>query len=224
MTAAMTESLVLPPAGHHSAGLIDGPAGVLEAELGGPDEGNVRALSVICHPHPVYGGALTNKVVHTLARSAQASGYAALRFNFRGVGKSSGQYDHGVGELEDARAAAEWLRSQYPGLPLVIQGFSFGAFISLCAAAGLKAQGLVTISVPAAGYLDRGTPPPPGCPWLAVHSRDDDVVAYADTVAMLNQYEPKPQLASLDGVGHFYHGHLNALRDIVQPFLQEQLL
>jgi hypothetical protein len=220
----MTETLVLPAAGHHSAGLIDGPAGALEVELGAPDAGEVRALSVICHPHPMYGGALTNKVVYALARSAQASGYAALRFNFRGVGKSSGAYDRGVGEIEDACAAAAWLREQYPERPLVIQGFSFGAFISLCAAARLEARGLVTISVPAAGYLERAAPPSPDCPWLAVHSRDDDVVAYDDTAAMLKQYQPAPHLATLDGAGHFYHGHLNELRDIVQPFLVERLL
>jgi uncharacterized protein len=108
------------------------PAGSvqLEAQLREP-EGVLRGAAIVCHPHPVYGGTMDNRVVYRAAKAVLRVGFAALRFNFRGVGKSSGQYDYGVGEKEDVAAAADWVEQKYPGMPLSLIGYSFGAWVGL---------------------------------------------------------------------------------------------
>ena len=106
---------------------IAGPAGRLEALLEEPEVEPLRLAAVVCHPHPLYGGTMHNKVVYRMARGLHRAGVAALRFNFRGVGLSEGQHGHLTGEIEDARAALAWLRERYPSLPFALAGFSFGA-------------------------------------------------------------------------------------------------
>jgi uncharacterized protein len=108
------------------------PAGSvqLEAQLREPER-NLRGAVIVCHPHPVYGGTMDNRVVYRAAKAVLRAGFAALRFNFRGVGKSSGQYDYGVGEKEDVAAAADWIEQKYPGIPLSLIGYSFGAWVGL---------------------------------------------------------------------------------------------
>lgn len=209
----------LPAPGQSAQGLIDGPAGALECLVAVPRT-PPRGLAVICHPHPLYGGAMSNKVVYTLAAAALAEGLVALRFNFRGIGRSQGAYDATRGETDDCRAAANWLRTQAPGLPLFLAGFSFGAFVSLNAAASLRPAALTSIAPPFSRYLD-GAPNPahPGCPWLVVHSRDDDTVSYDDTFAALDTYDPPPERVSVDGAGHFFHGRLDEVKVPVQAFL-----
>lgn len=111
---------------------LNGPAGRLEALHEEPGGGRaVTRAAVFCHPHPLYGGTMRNKVVFRLARAARESGAAVLRFNFRGVGVSEGAYDEGRGEQDDCRAALAWMRSRYEGLPLLAGGFSFGSRIAL---------------------------------------------------------------------------------------------
>jgi len=107
--------------------LLEGPAGKLEALLDVPEDAEPHALALICHPHPLFGGTMHNKVVYRTARALRNSGHVVLRFNFRGVGKSEGRHDLGVGEIEDARATLDWLRGRYPGLPYTLAGFSFGS-------------------------------------------------------------------------------------------------
>jgi uncharacterized protein len=110
---------------------IPGPAGRLEALLEEPDDQAPKEAVLICHPHPKFGGTMHNKVVYRMARAIRRAGAVALRFNYRGVNMSEGTYDDGVGELEDARAALELLRSRYPELPFSLAGFSFGSRIIL---------------------------------------------------------------------------------------------
>lgn len=110
---------------------IAGPAGKLEALLEEPDDAAPREVCLVCHPHPLGGGTMRNKVVHRLARGIRTSGGVVLRFNFRGVGLSEGEHAGGVGEIEDARAALAWLRERYPGLPYSLAGFSFGSRVIL---------------------------------------------------------------------------------------------
>jgi hypothetical protein len=107
--------------------IIAGPAGRLEALLEEPEEGSPRLAAVVCHPHPLFGGTMHNKVVYRLARGLRQAGIVVLRFNFRGVGASEGEHAHLEGEIEDARAALVWLRARYPELPYALAGFSFGA-------------------------------------------------------------------------------------------------
>jgi alpha/beta superfamily hydrolase len=119
------------------------PAGAvqLEALLREPRDA-VRGAVVVCHPHPVYGGTMDNKIVYRAAKAATEAGFAALRFNFRGVGRSTGQFDRGVGEKEDVTAAIHWLEDKYRSLPLALIGYSFGAWVGLqvgCLSPNIKA-------------------------------------------------------------------------------------
>ena len=106
---------------------LDGPAGRLEALLEEPEDEAPRTAALVCHPHPLYGGTMHNKVVYRIARGLRQAGLVVLRFNFRGVGASEGEHAHMTGEIEDARAALAWLRQRYPSLPFALAGFSFGA-------------------------------------------------------------------------------------------------
>lgn len=204
-----------PDAGGEDRGLIDGPAGTLEVDVSLPEHGP-RGAAVICHPHPQYGGSLDNKVVFTLARAARESGLAAVRFNFRGVGKSEGAYDEGAGELDDARAVIEWAGAAARGL--VLAGFSFGAAIALRAAGGRDVRGLATVALPVR-YFDEL--PRPDCPWLAVHGDADDVADCAEAVRRLEALTPAPEIEVLAGAGHFFHGRLSDLREAVAPRFRE---
>lgn len=114
-----------------TTGFLDGPAGKLEARLEEPGAGGITDAAIVCHPHPRHGGTMFNKVVHRLARGLRRTGSVTLRFNYRGVNLSEGEYDRGVGEVEDARAALMFLRKTYPGTPLTAAGFSFGSRIVL---------------------------------------------------------------------------------------------
>jgi hypothetical protein len=106
---------------------IAGPAGRLEALLEEPEDAPARMAALVCHPHPLFGGTMHNKVVYRMARGLRRAGAVALRFNFRGVGLSEGTHAYLIGEIEDARAALGWLRGRYPHLPFALAGFSFGA-------------------------------------------------------------------------------------------------
>lgn len=199
---------------------IPGPEGPLEGLLDRPAT-PPRGRCVVCHPHPLHGGAMTNKVVYTLATAALASGFVALRFNFRGVGASAGTHDYGRGEVQDVIAAVRWLREREGDLPLFLAGFSFGSQMALRAAATVHPRWLVTVGTPSSGYVPGAEPAPPGCPWLAIHGRDDEVVDCATTQAWLAGFHPPPRFEVVDGTGHFFHRHLGELRALVEPFLAE---
>ncbi|HEX9852547.1 MAG TPA: alpha/beta family hydrolase [Woeseiaceae bacterium] len=198
--------------------MLSGPAGALEAILETPKDGEIRGCAAICHPHPQHGGALHNKVVHTLARAFVSRQMAALRFNFRGVGKSDGRYDNGNGELQDALAAAAWLRERYSGLPLWYGGFSFGAAIAIRAAAEGGAEGLVSVA-PAVSRFASGMPAQPACPWLVVQGDRDQLVNLSETVNWVNSLDPQPLLQVFDNTEHFFHGRLVQLRNAVEAFI-----
>ncbi|MFT4047467.1 MAG: hypothetical protein QM661_12325 [Solimonas sp.] len=215
----------LPAAGQTQTLLLDGPAGRLEVQINAPaapaaDSG----FAVVCHPHPLFGGALGNKVTYTLASCAQKAGLYALRFNFRGVGRSEGRHDEGRGETDDTVFLAGWLRERLPRGPLLLAGFSFGAWVSVAAAARVRPTAQVSIAPPFAKYFGDAPPPPrPPCPWLVVHGRDDEVVPYEETVIALKTYDPPPQLVTLDRVGHFFHNKLAELSEVVLPFVREHV-
>jgi alpha/beta superfamily hydrolase len=194
---------------------IAGPAGTLEGLLETPG-GAPAAVALILHPHPLHGGTMTNKVVHTLARSFAGLGAAVLRFNFRGVGASQGTHDDGVGEIGDALAAAAWLRHRCPDRELYLGGFSFGAAIAIAAAAELEPSGLVTVALP----YERLSPdrPLPAAPWLLIHGSDDEIVPLAGLEVWLAAQAKLPGLVCIDGADHFYHGRLGELRASVDEF------
>ncbi len=212
--------LDIPAPGASARGLIDGPVGGIECLLTVP-EGAVSGIAVTCHPHPLYGGEMGNKVVYTLDSVAQKLGMAAIRFNFRGVGASQGEHDQARGETEDCLTVISWLRAQFPGKKLLLMGFSFGSFVSLSAAERAKPAVLVSIAPPFGKYFpDASHPSHPECPWLIIHSRDDEVVSHEETSQVLAGYDPKPRLLSVDGAGHFFHGRLGEIRTQVRGFIQ----
>jgi len=208
----------LPDPGTAETLLLPGAAGAIETLVAMPGK-PPRGVAVVCHPHPLHGGALSNKVTYQLASCALKAGLVAARFNFRGVGKSAGTHDEGRGETDDTLAVAQALRAALPGKPLLLAGFSFGAFVSLKAAAQAHPQLQVSIAPPFKYFAGEPLPPRPEAPWLVVHGRDDEVVAYADTVAVLQRYQPPPELVTLDGVGHFFHGRLADLERAVSAFI-----
>jgi len=213
----------LPEPSRATTLLLKGGAGNIETLVAVP-EGKPAGIAVVCHPHPLHGGALSNKVTYTLASCALKAGFAAARFNFRGVGKSQGKHDEGRGETEDTLAVIAWLRKQLPGAPLFLAGFSFGAYVSLKAAARAKPALQVSIAPPFKYFESEPKPPRPDAPWLVVHGRDDEVVDYGETRAALAAYEPPAELVTLDGVGHFFHGKLGELEQVVGDFIRRHPL
>lgn len=206
-----------PPRSDHL--LIDGPAGRLECLLEASDAGEPVAAAVVCHPHPLHGGSMQNKVAHTLARSFLGSGFAVLRFNFRGVGRSEGAFDDGVGEVEDVLAAIAHMRAQFVALHMWLAGFSFGAGMAIRAATKTNVAGLVTIA-PAASRFAGELPVQPTCPWLIVHGEDDELVPIDETIDWLNLLEPGPELQMFPATTHFFHGRLVELRETVRAFVE----
>jgi alpha/beta superfamily hydrolase len=187
---------------------IDGPAGKLEAVVNDPGEKR-RGIALIAHPHPQFGGTLENKVVHTLAKAFFELGYIVLRPNFRGAGKSQGSYDKGKGETQDMLAVAEYAKGQFGDLPLVLAGFSFGAFVQSRAVKQLPAEKLVLVA-PAVERFDVGGVP---ANTLVIHGDQDDVVPLAAVLAWAQPQELR--VIVLPGAGHFFHGRLPQLKQVV---------
>ncbi len=195
-------------------GAVAGPAGALAIAVDEP-AGPVRGLALVCHPHPLHGGTLDNKVVQTLARAFVALGYTSLRFNFRGVGGSEGGWDEGRGEIDDALAVLQARRA--PGQALVLAGFSFGGYVASQVAAQLAdgraaggaAERLVLVG-PAASRFDVAPVP---ADTLVVHGESDDVVPLS---AALDWARPQSlPVVVVPGAGHFFHGQLPLLKTLV---------
>ena len=192
---------------------VAGPAGKLQV-LETVPETAPGALAVICHPHPLHGGTLDNKIVHQLAKSFVALGAVSVRFNFRGVGQSEGEYDEGRGERDDLLAVVEWARQRWPGLPLWLAGFSFGGYIALDAAQLLQPDWLVTVA-PAVNYFPDRPVSLKAVRWLLIHGDADDIVPGSALESWIGRQGLAPDMVTIEGAGHFFHGRLNALRDIV---------
>ncbi len=197
---------------------LAGPVGDIEAVLTEPATGEApTAFAVVCHPHPLHDGTMNNKVVHMLARSFAKRGIPAVRFNFRGVGRSAGAHDAGNGEVDDVLAVAGHLRARFGDRPLWLAGFSFGSFVALRAAMRTPCVGLVMVAPPVQRFeFDQALPQ---CPILVVQGDADEVVDCADVQAWVRAAKPAPRFELLSGVGHFFHGRLTDLRKIVEEFL-----
>jgi uncharacterized protein len=198
--------------------LIVGPAGALECAIDLPPEGvQPKGTAVICHPNPTQGGTLDNKVVQTLARAFVQLGWRAVRFNFRGIGKSEGAWDEGRGEIDDALAV---IAAERPGgEPLLLAGFSFGGYVATHAAKQLSepAQRLVLVG-PATSRFDTTTVP---ADTVVIHGEQDDVVPLA---SVLDWARPQSlPVVVVPGVGHFFHGQLPLLKRLVVTAFDPQL-
>jgi len=188
---------------------IDGPAGALEVVVNVPPA-PPSGIALVAHPHPLQGGTLDNKVVQTLAKTFFALGYAAVRFNFRGVGVSAGVFDEGRGETDDALAALAHARRRFgDALPVTLAGFSFGAFVQSRVARRIAAERLVLVA-PAVQRFAVETVP---ADTIVIHGEQDDVVPLADALAWA-----RPQqlpIVVFPGCGHFFHGRLTQLQRVV---------
>lgn len=199
---------------------IAGPAGRIECAIDWP-EGRTRGVAVVCHPHPQGGGTLDNKVAQTLARAFVQLGWASVRFNFRGVGRSEGTWDDGRGEVEDALAvvAEARARDEFAALPLALAGFSFGGYVAAAAAdrlpAGAKAVRLVLVG-PSTQKQEMPAVP---ADTVVVHGESDDIVPLSATLDWA-----RPQglpVIVLPGVGHFFHGQIALLKTVLVRELHE---
>ena len=202
--------------------LIAGPAGAIECAIDSP-AGSPHGTVVVCHPHPQHGGTMDNKVVQTLARAFVQLGWRSVRFNFRGVAGSQGAWDEGVGEIDDALAVIAAFRASEgePALPFMLAGFSFGAFVASTAAARLPEVLRPLRMVLVGPSTERQQMPGVPADTVVIHGETDDVVPLAATLAWA-----RPQslpVIVFPGVGHFFHGQLGLLKNVVVQELQPRV-
>jgi uncharacterized protein len=202
--------------------LLDGAAGSIEVATDTPATGARRGSAIICHPHSLHGGSMTNKVVTTTERALRDLGLRTLRFNFRGVGQSQGAFDDGRGEGEDLLRIAQWLRAVRPGDALWLAGFSFGAYVSISRAADIAPAQLISLAPPV-GRWQFETISYPDCPWLAIQPEADEVVDAAAVYAWAAMLGPRIELLRFPGTSHFFHGQLTALRDAIHAHVRAPL-
>ncbi len=198
--------------------VIDGPAGAIEAMIERPPEARSDIVAVCCHPHPLYGGAMQNKVVHTLARACQDQRVTSVRFNFRGVGASEGKHDDGDGESEDAAVVADWARKATGASRLWSLGFSFGGFVAYRLATQRDASALVTVAPPVQRF-DFTKLAVPRCPWLVAQGDADELVDHERVLGWTRALDPAPEVRILSGAEHFFHGRLTELRSLLGAWL-----
>ncbi len=200
---------------------IPTPFGHLEGILK-PEEPGVtpQYAGLVCHPHPLYGGTMDNKVVFKVAQTLQALGIPTLRFNFRGVGHSMGTYDEGRGEQDDVRYALEFLSRRYPGLPVVLAGFSFGAYVALrVGATDDRVQAMIGLGVPARMFDSDVLE---GCdkPKLFIHGTADELAPYNLAVKWFEQVPAPKSMVAVEGADHFFQGRLEEVQMIIVSFIQ----
>ncbi|HEY4145247.1 alpha/beta hydrolase [Pinirhizobacter sp.] len=202
---------------------LPGPAGKLEVAADPADPAEARrGTVVICHPHPLQGGTMHNKVVTMLERSLRESGLDTVRFNFRGVGASEGEFDNGLGEGDDLAAVVEWARRVHPGDALWLAGFSFGSFVSISNAVRLHADALVSIAPPA-GRWDFSSLRTPTCHWLIVQGEEDEIVDPQTVYDWIDSLDAEPALVRMPETSHFFHRRLMDLRGAVKHGVKDWL-
>jgi alpha/beta superfamily hydrolase len=210
---------------------LEGPAGRLEALLNA-GAANATHAALVCHPHPLFGGTLHNKVVFHTMKALNSFGFPVLRFNFRGAGLSQGEHDHGGGEMEDVRAALDWLDAEFH-LPLIFAGFSFGAAVGLRAAApDERVKALIGVGTPVAPVAT-GTEMPRtytfdflrDCikPKLFVSGARDQFGPKAQLEALIATLPEPKKLAVIEGADHFFEGRLRELRETIENWVREAI-
>ncbi len=196
--------------------LLPGPAGNIEVSTSCPVAitGDF-AVVVICHPHPLYGGSMANKVVHTLSGAFNDMKVFTLRFNFRGVGQSEGQFDQGRGEADDLYAVVQWVRDRYPSASLWVAGFSFGAYVAMRAQPVVNAQRLLLVAPPVS-LFDFGRLAPVTVPWMVIQGGQDEIVDSRAVIKWVQQQPCRPLFRLMADADHFFHGRMGRLRRAVE--------
>ena len=205
---------------------LTGPAGRLEALLNAGSPGATYA-AVVCHPHPLFGGTLHNKVVFHAMKALNGFGFPVLRFNFRGTGLSEGEHAHGIGEVEDVRAALDWVDSEFR-LPIIFAGFSFGAAVGFRAAYNdVRVRAMIALGLPVVPVDDRvydfeflreSTKPK-----LFVSGARDAYGPPASFEALFSTFAEPKKLIRIEGGDHFFEGRLREMRDAIELWVKENL-
>jgi uncharacterized protein len=207
----------------HRSFLIDGPAGHLEAMLWTVPQPRPPRAALICHPHPLFGGTMHNKVVFRAARAIHARGIPVLRFNFRGAGQSEGAHDQGAGEKGDVRAALDFLAAHFPEIPVLLGGFSFGAWVGLeVGAEDPRVTELIGIGIPVnksdLSYLMNCSKPK-----LFLHGSEDPYGERSRVEALVARMPGHNRLVMIEGTGHFFEGKLEEMSAALDEWLGETL-
>jgi len=222
---------VIPSTGTIRSLFLDGPAGRLEALLNA-GAGNATHAAVVCHPHPLFGGTLHNKVVFHTMKALGSFGFPVLRFNFRGTGLSQGEHDRGIGEVEDVRTALDWLDAEYH-LPIVFAGFSFGSAVGLRAAcADQRVRAVIGVGTPVAPVAADTEEPRVytyeflwDChkPKLFVSGARDQFGPRAKLQAMTDSLPGPKKLVVIEGADHFFEGRLRELREAIEVWVKDAI-
>ena len=206
----------------HRSLFLPGPAGRLEAVLWTSPDAQPPLAALVCHPHPLFGGTMHNKVVFQAARALQRLRLPVLRFNFRGAGLSEGEHDKGLGERDDVRAALDFLAAEFPGLPLLLAGFSFGAWVGLCVGcADERVNSLIGLGVPVNtakfDFLHACVKPK-----LFVQGTEDQYGAKERVTALVESLPEPKRLVFIEGGDHFFAGKLDEVARAITAWMIEQ--
>jgi alpha/beta superfamily hydrolase len=211
------------PAEPSTALVLPASAGAIEAITSVPEAKCVRqGTAIICHPHPLQGGSMHNKVVTMIERSVRELGLATVIFNFRGVGASQGAFDEGRGESEDVLAIAEWIERVRPNDALWLAGFSFGSYVAARAAPQLPVRQMISVAPPI-GRWDFNVLASPLCPWLVIQGEADEVVDPEAVYAWVAAQPEPPTLVRMPDTSHFFHRRLMDLRGAIKNGVRTNL-
>lgn len=195
--------------------LLKGMVGDIETLITRPKiSTDSTPIVIISHPHPLYGGTMTNKVVHILARSFSELNAMTVRYNFRGVGKSAGKYDDGLGEAKDLQLLADELKQWHPQAPIWLAGFSFGAYVTARAQAAIKPEKLLLVAPPISMYPFEQLAEIE-VPWMVIQGGQDEVIDASAAKKWVSLRPNQPKFIWMEDSGHFFHGKLIEVKDIV---------
>lgn len=205
----------------HRSIFIEGPAGRLEATLWTASDVELDFVALVCHPHPLYGGTMHNKVVFQAAKALHQRGAAVLRFNFRGVEQSEGAHDRGIGEQADVGAALGYLSAGFPGKPIILAGFSFGSWVGLrVGCEDARVTRLIGLGLPVDNNIDlsylRACPKPK----LIIQGGQDQFGSRANIEALFATIQEPKRLVIVEGGDHFFTGHLDAVGAAINDWLE----
>jgi uncharacterized protein len=206
----------------HRSFFIEGPAGKLKAMLWTVATAPPSMVGLLCHPHPLFGGTMHNKVVYQAAKALHGLGIPVLRFNFRGAGLSEGTHDKGIGEREDVRAALDFLAREFPATPILLGGFSFGAAVGLrVGCEDSRVSKLIGLGIPVndsdLSYLETCAKPK-----LIIQGGNDQFGARAKVEALFAAMPEPKQLVFIDGVDHFFAGKLEQVGAAITSWLNDK--
>ena len=200
---------------------LAGPAGRLEALLWTSSNAEPPFVAVVCHPHPLYGGTMHNKVVYQVAKALHSRGATVLRFNFRGVGHSGGAHDNGRGEQDDVGAAIDYLATEFPGRPVLLAGFSFGSWVGLCVGCGdERVQRLIGLGLPV-DNVDMSFLQSCSKPKLIIQGGNDQFGSRPKLEALFAGLPEPKELAMVEGADHFFTGQLDQVAAAINRWLDQ---